>query len=477
MSARGWERPFQVFAADLIGRNGIPSVAVGLARDGKIVYEQGFGARDAEQRQPVTSDTRFGLGSVTKSFPCLAIVQLAEAGTLSVNDPVVKWLPEFRLPGEDGAAYTPRVTIHHFMTHASGIPPEPALMHARAASICADPDLDRMHPNPMGIPPEVRSWEQIATYEQLLALMARQTFALLGQPGEQISYSNEGYVLLAAIIERASGQSFAEYLQQHILDPLGMTRTGLYTRETPPLEPEVIPFAVDTRGGARDVFPSPAWWDQGSMYGNGGLKSTVEDLLRYLEVYRTGGASHGVRVVSEAGAATMTTPHQPIPLGGGYGYGLRINQIDGIGKTVEHGGGNKGVATHVVVVPEHGLTAVALTNLANVPASKLAYGMVNAALGRAPETAWATFPDHTVARGDLARYVGVYEGQPGTTIRVALREGTLWVATGDELQRARPYDEQAFVIEATDEPIRFLTRPDGDVWAAFSGLRTYRMKR
>jgi CubicO group peptidase (beta-lactamase class C family) len=310
-----------------------------------------------------------------------------------------------------------------------------------------------------------------------MALMAGQTFPLLGRPGEQISYSNEGYVLLAAIIERASGQSFAEYLQQHILDPLGMTRTGLYTRETPPLEPEVIPFAVDTRGGARDVFPSPAWWDQGSMYGNGGLKSTVEDLLRYLEVYRTGGASHGVRVVSEAGAATMTTPHQPIPLGGGYGYGLRINQIDGIGKTVEHGGGNKGVATHVVVAPEHGLTAVALTNLANVPASKLAYGMVNAALGRAPETAWATFPDHTVARGDLARYVGVYEGQPGTTIRVALREGTLWVATGDELQRARPYDEQAFVIEATDEPIRFLTRPDGDVWAAFSGLRTYRMKR
>lgn len=471
---RGWERQFEAFAADLIGRNGIPGAMVALARDGEVVYERGFGHRDAERRRPVTPDTRFGLGSVTKSFPCLSIVQLAEAGTLSVHDPVVRWLPEFRLPGPDGAEQTPRVTIHHLMTHASGIPPEPALLHARAASICADPDLDRMHPRPMGIPDEIRTWEQIATYEQLMAFMAGQDFQLLGQPGEVISYSNEGYVLLAAIVERASGQPFAAYLQAHILDPLGMARTGLYTRETPPLEPEVVPFAVDTRSGTREVFPSPAWWDQGSMYGNGGLKSTTQDLLRYLEVFRTGGTSHGQRVVSAAGVAAMTTPHQPIPLGGGYGYGLRINQVDGLGTIVEHGGGNKGVATHVVVVPEHGITAVALTNLANAPASKLAAGAVNAVLGRAPEMPWATYPEHTASRADLWRLVGTYQGQPGTTVRVAEREGALWVAMGEELQRARPYADGAFLIEATEEPIKFLTREDGEVWALFHGLRTLR---
>src|SRR5262249_52418747 len=147
-------------------------------------------------------------------------------------------------------------------------PPEPTLLHARAASICADPDLDRMHPCPMNVPSDIRTWEQIASYEQLMALMASQEFRLLGKPGEQISYSNEGYVLLGAIVERASGRTLAEYLQAEILDPLGMARTGLYTRETPPLEPEVIPFAVDNRSGTREVFPSPAWWDQGSMYGN-----------------------------------------------------------------------------------------------------------------------------------------------------------------------------------------------------------------
>jgi len=159
-------------------------------------------------------------------------------------------------------------------------------------------------------------------------------------------------------------------------------------------------------GEAREVFPSPAWWDQGSMFGNGGLKSTVQDLLRYLEVYRTGGTSHGRRVVSAAGVATMTAAHQPIPLGGAYGYGLRINQVEGLGTTVEHGGGNKGVATQVVVVPERGITAVALTNLANAPASKLAYGAINAALGRAPETPWTTYPEHTVDRSEQDNTVG-----------------------------------------------------------------------
>jgi len=471
---RGWERQLEAFAADLIARNGIPAAMVAVAQDGEVVYERGFGHRDAERRRPVTPDTRFGLGSVTKSFPCLAIVQLAEAGTLAIDDPVVRWLPEFRLPGPDGTTNTPRVTIHHLMTHASGIPPEPSLLHARAASICADPDLDRMHPRPMGIPDEIRTWKQIATYEQLMALMASQEFRVLGPPGEIISYSNEGYVLLAAIVERASGRPFPEYLQECILDPIGMSRTGLYTRETPPLDPEVIPFAVDTRSGTREVFPSSAWWDQGSMFGNGGLKSTTQDLLRYLEVYRTGGTSHGTRVVSAAGVAAMTTPHQPIPLGGGYGYGLRIKQVDGIGTTVEHGGGNKGVATHVVVIPERGITAVALTNLANAPASRLAYAAVNALLDQLPETPWATYPEHAVDRANLWRFVGTYQGQPGLTVRVAERQGSLYVAVGEELQRARPYADGAFLIEAADEPIQFLTREDGAVWALFHGLRTLR---
>ena len=484
MAERGWDRRFEQYAADLIGRSGIPGAAVALAHDGRVVYEHGFGHRDAARRLPVTPDTRFGLGSVTKSFPALAILQLEEAGALSVADPVARWLPEFRLPHPEDAQHASAITIHHFLTHSSGLPPEPALLHARAGSIAADPDLDRMSPRPMGVPADIRTWQRVQTYEELMALMARQSFRLLAPPGQVINYSNEGYVLLAAIVERASGQSFSAYLQEHVLDPLAMPRTGLYTRETPPLEPEVVPFAVGVKDGKREVFGSPAWWDQGQMFGNGGLKSTVQDLLRYLEVYRTGGEGNGQRILSEAGVARMTAPHMPTPLGGWYGYGLRIADVPGLGRTVGHSGGNKGVATQVVALSEQGVTAVALTNLANAPATQLASGVVNAYLGQPPATPWATYPEHQLDRRQLSRFVGMYRGQPGTIARVAERDGVLYVALADELQRARPYSETGFVIEATGEPIRFLERPGSDaggdsgsdaggqVWALFSGLRT-----
>lgn len=470
-------RYFEAFATDLIAREQIPGAAIALARDGETVYERGFGNRDAARRLPVTPDTRFGLGSVTKSFPALAIVQLEDAGKLSVADPVVRWLPEFRLPRPEDADDTREITIHHLLTHSSGLPPEPALLHARARSICADPDLDRMHPRPLNVPANIRDFERVSTYEELMALMARQDFAALAPPGRVLSYSNEGYVLLAAIVERASGQPFPAYLQEHVLDPLGLARTSLYTAATPPREPEVIPFAVDTRGGNQDVFPSPAWWDQGEMFGNGGLKSTVQDLLRYLEIYRNGGVARGRRIVSAAGVAKMTAAQVPIPTGGFYGYGLQIGQTPGAERSVEHGGGNKGVATRVVIVPERGLTAVALTNLANAPAAELAHGAINAFLGQPPETPWDAYPSYPLDPRQLSRYAGTYRGQPGVIVRVAERDGTLAIETGGASHSARPYAADAFLIEEIDEPVRFLSDDRGATWALSMGLRVHRRVR
>jgi CubicO group peptidase (beta-lactamase class C family) len=359
------------------------------------------------------------------------------------------------------------------MTHSSGLPPEPTLLHARARSVCADPDFGRMHPKPLDVPADICDFERISTYEDLMALMARQDFPLLGPPGTVLNYSNEGYVLLAAIVERASGQSFAAYLQDQVLDPLGMARTGLYSSATPPLEPEVVPFAVDTRGGKQEVFASPAWWDQGQMVGNGGLKSTTRDLLRYLEVYRTGGLSHGKRIVSAASVEKMAAPHMEIPTGGYYGYGLRTADVPAVGRIVEHSGGNKGVSTHVVVAPEHGLTAVTLTNLANAPAPKLAYGAINAYLGRAADTPWTSHPEHEVDPRQLGRFVGTYRGTPGVTLSISVQDDVLRVATADEPQPARPYADRAFFVPSTEQELRFLENERGQVWAVAVGLRTY----
>jgi CubicO group peptidase (beta-lactamase class C family) len=466
-----WATAYEAAVEELIERSGIPAAAVALARHGEVVYERGFGHRDAARTLPVTPDTRFGLGSVTKSFPALAIAQLEDAGKLSIDDPVTRWLPEFRLPLDP--EYTRQVRIHHFLTHTSGIPPEPALLHARAASICADPDFPRMWPAPLGVPPDVGRLERVSTYAELMALMARQRWSALGPPGRFLSYSNEGYVLLAAIVERASDRAFPSYLHDEVLAPIGMSRSGLYRSDTPPLEPEVVPYALDARDGKREVFASPAWWDQGQMYGNGGLKSTTRDLLRYLEVYCAGGVANGQRLLSAAAVAKMTAPHAPIPTGGHYGYGLQIGQAPDGSRWVGHGGGNKGVATQVLVVPARGLTAVALTNLANAPAAKLAQGLVNTALGLAPTAAWATFPRHELAAEDVARYAGSYQSRPGVRVDVRSLGGELEVEVDGQCHRARPYDDDAFVIESLDQPLRFL-REGGELWGLAMGLRAHR---
>src|SRR4051794_40355079 len=106
-----WAPAFEDYARGLVEQHRIPGLAVAASAGGETVLHAGFSWRDVERELPVTPDTLFGIGSVSKSFTALAIVQLADRGALRVNDPVVRWLPAFRLPGELGARYTPDITI------------------------------------------------------------------------------------------------------------------------------------------------------------------------------------------------------------------------------------------------------------------------------------------------------------------------------------------------------------------------------
>src|SRR5699024_12366992 len=112
--------PFEEKANALIDREQIPGVSLAVNESGSPIYEHGFGFRNIDKELPVTPDTVFGIASMSKSFTCVAIMQLQEAGKLSVHDPVIKHLPNFRLPNQ---AYAKQITIHHLMTHTSGLPP------------------------------------------------------------------------------------------------------------------------------------------------------------------------------------------------------------------------------------------------------------------------------------------------------------------------------------------------------------------
>jgi CubicO group peptidase (beta-lactamase class C family) len=449
----------------------IPGVAIAVARRGETVYEGGFGFRDVERELPATPATVFGIGSVTKSMTALAIMHLAEAGRLSPHDPVTRWLPEFRLPHPAGDE---PVTVHHLLTHSSGMPPEPSLLHARAASMKRDPDLYHISDPPL--PEGFADLQEVDGHEALMELMAGQDFVQLGPPGRWFSYSNEGFALLHGIIERAGGRPYLDYLRDNIWSPLAMPHTGsqaearagfptqhpaLSTQHSPPV---TTLYARRKDDGSDAVIASPAWHDIGRIYGNGGLASTVRDLIRYLEVYRVDGAG----IVSRGAVAEMTAPHIAVPTGGFYGYGLRVHtDYHGV-RVVEHGGGNKGIAAHVLVAGDD-ITVACLTNLGGAPAQKISMGALNALLSLPLDTPLETFPEYAPDDGEMARLLGTYTAER-QSLRIFLDDGRLAAEVNGKRVPVRPFAPDGLVL-GEETPVRFLTDDSGAVWAASMGLR------
>ncbi|HLI51324.1 MAG TPA: serine hydrolase, partial [Thermomicrobiaceae bacterium] len=409
------------------------------------------------------------------SFTALAILQLQDEGRLSVTDPVQQWLPRFQLPGTLGREYSSTITLHHLLTHSSGIPPEPSLGYARYRSIREDPDWTRLGPRPIPVPDDFTESDLVETYDELLALMARQDFTLLGPPGQYFSYSNEGYALLARIVELASGQDFRSYVRTHLIDRLGLSRTGFYARPEP-LPAGTATIYSHTRGenGSPEVIASPAWYDCGRIYGNGGMTSTIQDLIRYLDVFRQGGTVDGARIVSSQALNAMMAPLMPIPTGAWYGYGLTVRPEFHGDALIGHGGGNKGIAAWIGYVPNAGLTVAVLTNLDGAPASRLGLGAINLCLGLPATTPEQTYAEHSLPLERLARFAGLYRGQPGDLTRFTLRDGVLVYEADDRRQPCRPYADDAVLIQGAEMPARFLFDPAGEVWAVSLGLRIKR---
>ncbi len=176
MKNESWIATFETYAEKVMKESHLPGVAIGLAKDGQVLYEKGFGFRDVENQLQVTSDTVFAIGSITKSFTCVALMQLQEKGKLSLHDPIKKYLPDFRLKNEK---YADQMTIHHFMTHTSGIPDLQTFPMVMYESLTED-DF-RYDPTIQGNKEEV---EPIQTYEKYLEYLGQLDFDMLSEPGE-----------------------------------------------------------------------------------------------------------------------------------------------------------------------------------------------------------------------------------------------------------------------------------------------------
>lgn len=435
---------------------GAPGAAVVLERNGETLLARGFGYRDAEAGLKADVDTVFGTGSITKSLTALAILLLEADGRLATGDAVGAYLPELRLPGPGD------VKIHHLLAHTSGLPPLPSRHYAWLSQDDLESfERERLERLPARAP--------IRSFDELIAFLGDYPVELHAAPGDRYSYSNEGYNLLGAIIERVSGRSLPAFVRDRILAPCGMTRSSLDLQFTLSL-PNVTTLYV--REGGK-VMPSANWFNPACWVAAGGLRSTATDLVRYFRMLACGGVLDGAQVVPTNVVITMATVRAPKGDGSAYGYGLTLADLDGHA-IAHHGGGHKGVSAMGGFVAAEGLVCVVLTNLAEAPALRLWTGCMRTGLGLsiAPPSnpaAPIALPPET-----LRGFAGVYNSPEGTQFEVAVNDaGDVRVSSGGLSTPAIPTADDAITFTAfgEEQTIRFARLVGGEVTHALQGGR------
>lgn len=324
----------------------VPGFVMGVNLDGQPLLRKSFGYRDREMELEITPDTVMGLASVTKSFTCMAIMQLQEANKLSVHDPVIKYLPEFRTPDRQK---TEQMTIHHFMTHTTGIPPLP-IDHLAIRNSMLDDLADEDNPINRYLKKEYQ--KPIHTFEELMEALAMAEYELIGSPGQLFSYSNDCYSLLGAIIARVSGKPYDVYVKEHILEPADMPSSTFLLSDLPHMPDVTTIYVFKESEGVSEIHPDPLWEDGLLVAASGHLNSTVRDMLNYAEIFRTGGCVGKERILSSESVKQMIYPHIESSYKRYYGYGLSITPDYYGGTLIKHGGAIKGVAAHLAIVPE-----------------------------------------------------------------------------------------------------------------------------
>lgn len=444
----------------------IPGMSVALAGPEDVIYAQGFGYRDREARARATPETTYGMASVTKSFACLAITILEEAGILSAMDPVKAHIPEFHVTGqiEDDA-----MNLGHFMNHTAGLPATGALRYSMVRSMEDDPVAEELKRN--GAWDSYVDRDPIDTYDDLLAYLREEEPDLLGRPGEQFSYSNDAYALLGLVVERATGKSFATFVEENVLHPLGM---DLSTFSLDFLEERTDVTTLYAKSREGEVYRAPRWQDAPAMVAAGFLRSTVLDMVKYGGMYlRHGTGSIEGGLLGEVGYRLMRGGVFPSARSQYYGRGFTVRPNYHGATLVEHGGSLKGVSSHFGFVPERGITAAVVANLQGIPAAKIWLSLVNLAMDLSIDEVRSVEPTYEVSREQLERYVGEYRSGEGAHIKVYLRDGCLYAEVEGKEHSLRPSgpDTVAVWYRGQEVGVRFIPGPDGRVKAMYYGLR------
>lgn len=393
------------------GFEGVALVAV----NNNIILSRGYGMANLDMGEPNTPKTKFFIGSITKQFTAAAILILYQDGLVKLDDPIARYLPDYPKPNANV------ITIHHLLMHSSGIP-----------NYTEDPEI-------------LLKRTDYITPEQLMK--AFEDKPLEFEPGTDFRYSNSGYIVLGAIIERVSGQSYEAFLHNRIFKPLGMTATGYARRES------AVPDRADgytqlANGELIRAVPI----NFSVLHTAGALYSTVEDMLKWdlaLDNYT---------ILDENSVKLMLTAHAP-----NYGYGWFLEKRFGRFHSY-HGGFLDGFNTTFERWPDDHLCIIVFANEDEAPVKKIARSLAAIIYGE-PYTTPVKKEAVKLDTALLDEYTGVYKAGRNEFIYVELIENELYIRLYDNLMYhlyAEAEDKFFFANDNT-ETITFKRNDNGNI--------------
>jgi CubicO group peptidase (beta-lactamase class C family) len=372
---------------------GSPGVAVLVVKDGKVVLKKGYGMANLEYDVPITTATVFDIASVSKQFAGFAISTLIQEGKISLDDDIHQYLPEVPDFGKT-------ITIRHLVHHISGLRDWPATLHAAGWR-----------------------WDESFRYEDIMRMVKKQR-ELDFNPGSQYSYSNTGYNLLAAIVAKVSGQTYAAWLDAHVFKPLDMRSSRSIEDYS-----KVIKQAASSYNGGGDT-----WYrsnDALTAYGSSSIFTTAEDLAKWVIHFQQALERKDPVYVRMLETGELNNKKKI-----DYAYGLEVTNRDGL-LNISHDGGWAGFRTTITNYPDQGLSIILLSNYgnfdvysnANVIAKVFLKEQIKGEPWREDLSKLPTVKADTVL---LRKYTGIYQLGTNWYVTFTLEDGRMMVQANGE---------------------------------------------
>lgn len=437
----------------------VPGASIALVKGDEVVYAKGFGARNMADNLPATPHTLYGIGSCTKSFTALAVMQLVGQGKLNIHEPVSEYLP-FELGFEEAP-----ITIHHLLSMSSGVP------SLGTANVL----IERM----TGVG---EKWIPMTTIEDFLRFVNNAAGEVAAKPDERYFYLNAGYTLIGEVVEQVGGMPYEDYIKEMILKPLEMDRST-FKKEEFEKDPDVMTAHWKEKDGKVNATVHPF---HKLIYAPGGLLGPVTELTNYLFMNLNGGIYKGTEIVNATLLEAMHSVHtdrgKSIFGQNGYGYGWGIFK-DFLGHRLIAHTGSTGVSSAFLgFIPDLKI-GVALAANTGFFGSVIPHTALALLMGRDPEK---ELPYLAIDKS-LSSLEGVYEAYEGTNrVSVAKKGPILYLEISNRWREMSapliPENDDPgnrifniYTEEGGKMPIEFVEGPEGQIDLYMERWRLHRI--